>query len=113
MNVGRAPLTIRLLMIVMSDRIGKPVHWVWSSFRTTPQTSIGLLIGPTLFKEPIMSSTFFNLLTKHQRLDAAIRAARAQRWPDLMQIQTLKKVKLAIKDRLHTASLGRREMQTG
>jgi uncharacterized protein len=55
-----------------------------------------------------MTNTFFHLLTKHQRLDAALRSEQSRRWPDVMRIAQLKKLKLAVKDRLHQASIRRR-----
>lgn len=56
-----------------------------------------------------MTDRIFRLLTKHQKLDAALRSEQARRWPDVMQIAQLKKLKLAVKDRLHQAALGRRK----
>ncbi len=47
-----------------------------------------------------MKSHFFNLLLMHQRLDERLHQERVRRWPDVMRIQQLKKLKLAIKDRL-------------
>ncbi len=47
-----------------------------------------------------MKTHFFNLLLMHQRLDERLHQERVRRWPDLMRIQQLKKLKLAVKDRL-------------
>ncbi len=55
-----------------------------------------------------MTLAVFGLLTKHQRLDAALRTEQSRRLPDSIRIQRLKKLKLGIKDRLHRLSLGRR-----
>jgi uncharacterized protein len=55
-----------------------------------------------------MSSAIFSLLLKHQKLDEALRLERQRRLPDSVRVQRLKKLKLAIKDRLHRLSIGRR-----
>jgi hypothetical protein len=47
------------------------------------------------------------LLSKHQKIDAQLRAEHARRFPDLMRIHDLKKLKLQIKDRIQGLSLGR------
>ncbi len=54
-----------------------------------------------------MKTNVFSLLTKHQQLDAALREERLRRWPDVMRILKLKKMKLMIKDRLHALAFGR------
>ncbi len=54
-----------------------------------------------------MKQSIFRLLTKHQKLDQALRAEQARRWPDILRIAEMKKLKLALKDRLHRASLAR------
>ena len=53
-----------------------------------------------------MSDQAFRLLERHQKLDARLRLAQALRWPDQLEIAKLKKLKLAVKDRL--ARLARR-----
>ncbi|MBN8483999.1 MAG: YdcH family protein [Sphingomonadaceae bacterium] len=53
-----------------------------------------------------MSDRVFRLLERHQKLDEALRRLQAKRWPDPFEIARLKKLKLAIKDRL--ARLARR-----
>jgi uncharacterized protein len=58
-----------------------------------------------------MKSRIFSLLTKHQRLDDALRSEQTQRFPDLTRIQQLKKLKLAVKDRLHRATQPKRTLQ--
>jgi hypothetical protein len=58
-----------------------------------------------------MSVTAFRLLLVHRRLDEEIRSNQNMRWPDLPRIQRLKKLKLAIKDRLHRLAQGRRVSQ--
>lgn len=47
-----------------------------------------------------MSESTFRLLERHQKLDAALRAAQRRRWIDPLEVARLKKLKLAIKDRL-------------
>lgn len=47
-----------------------------------------------------MSDRLFRLLERHQRLDADLHAARSRRWVDPLEIARLKKLKLALKDRL-------------
>jgi len=47
-----------------------------------------------------MSDRVFYLLERHQKLDARLRLALSRRWPDPIEIARLKKLKLAIKDRL-------------
>lgn len=48
-----------------------------------------------------MSKSFFRLTTIHRRLDDAIRRELARRAPDSMKLLRLKKLRLAVKDRLH------------
>lgn len=40
----------------------------------------------------------------HQKLDSELRVERARRWPDVFRIQKLKRLKLAVKDRLAKGS---------
>jgi uncharacterized protein YdcH (DUF465 family) len=47
-----------------------------------------------------MSDHVFRLMERHQILDARLANARARRWVDPFEIVRLKKVKLALKDRL-------------
>lgn len=56
-----------------------------------------------------MSLRVFTLLLKHQRLDEALRHEQGRRLPDVFRIQQLKRMKLAVKDRLHRLSAGRRQ----
>jgi uncharacterized protein len=58
-----------------------------------------------------MKSGIFRLLIQHQQLDETLRAEQARRWPDVLRINKLKKMKLAIKDRLHQRSIGRRTLK--
>ena len=53
-----------------------------------------------------MSDHVFLLLERHQRLDEQLRRAQSRRFADPFEIARLKKLKLAIKDRL--ARLARR-----
>jgi hypothetical protein len=59
-----------------------------------------------------MKSGIFRLLMKHQRLDETLRAEQARRWPDVLRINKLKKMKLAIKDRLHQRALGQQTLKS-
>ncbi|MCB2074900.1 MAG: YdcH family protein [Novosphingobium sp.] len=53
-----------------------------------------------------MSDKAFRLLERHQRLDELLRRAQSKRFADPLEIARLKKLKLAMKDRL--ARLARR-----
>lgn len=59
-----------------------------------------------------MTHNAFSLLMKHRRLDEAIRDEATRRWPDVARIQQLKKLKLAVKDRLHLMALRRGRIRT-
>ena len=48
-----------------------------------------------------MSDHVFRLLERHQRLDSRLQQARTRRWADPFEIARLKKLKLAIKDRVN------------
>ena len=57
-----------------------------------------------------MTLSSFRLLQYHQKIDRELRAEISRRWPDIFRIQRLKRLKLAIKDRLEnkaSAPLGR------
>jgi len=47
-----------------------------------------------------MSEKAFSLLERHQKLDSRLRMLQALRWPDPFELARLKKLKLAVKDRL-------------
>ncbi|MBA4162687.1 MAG: DUF465 domain-containing protein [Novosphingobium sp.] len=47
-----------------------------------------------------MSNQAFRLLEHHQKLDSRLRMLQSLRWPDPLELARLKKLKLAIKDRL-------------
>ncbi|MCW2338993.1 hypothetical protein M2337_003226 [Sphingobium sp. B2D3A] len=47
-----------------------------------------------------MSKHIFSLLDRHQKLDEALRFEQRQRAPDFGKLQRLKRLKLAVKDRL-------------
>ena len=47
-----------------------------------------------------MSDKTYRLLERHQKLDARLRMLQGLRWPDPSELVRLKKLKLAIKDRL-------------
>jgi uncharacterized protein len=72
------------------------------------------IIIPPALKHPIeffniqedlyMSDTLSRLMQTHQRLDQKLRDELRRRWPDMGEIARLKKLKLAIKDKLHRRS---------
>lgn len=47
-----------------------------------------------------MSDHVYRLLERHQRLDQRLRSLQTARWVDPFEIARLKKLKLALKDRL-------------
>lgn len=47
-----------------------------------------------------MSDHTYRLLERHQKLDARLRALQSLRWPDPFELARIKKLKLAVKDRL-------------
>ena len=47
-----------------------------------------------------MSDRVFLLMERHQNLDERLRRMQTARWPDPFEIARLKKLKLALKDRL-------------
>ena len=51
-----------------------------------------------------MSQIHFRLLERHQKVDALLDRARRQRWADPFEIARLKKLKLALKDRIFAAA---------
>lgn len=52
-----------------------------------------------------MTSQIFRLLGQHQRLDEAVRREQRRRLPDTLRLQRLKKLKLAVKDRLRALTM--------
>ena len=47
-----------------------------------------------------VSDHFFRLLARHHQLDARLQQLRTLRWLDPLEVVRLKKLKLAVKDRL-------------
>ncbi len=47
-----------------------------------------------------MSPKSYRLMQYHQHIDAQLRAEINRRWPDMLRIQKLKKLKLKVKDQL-------------
>ena len=58
-----------------------------------------------------MSDHTFRLLERHQKLDEALARARSRILPDPIEVMRLKKLKLAVKDRL-ARTMRRRAAQT-
>lgn len=50
-----------------------------------------------------MQDRLFRLMERHQQLDARLHSVRAGRWPDPFEVMRLKRLKLALKDRLARA----------
>ena len=48
-----------------------------------------------------MNATLYRLTVIHRRLDEEIRRELKRRFPDPLRLLRLKKLKLAVKDRLH------------
>jgi uncharacterized protein YdcH (DUF465 family) len=48
-----------------------------------------------------MNAFIYRLSVVHRRLDDEIRRELQRRWPDSMRLLRLKKLRLAVKDRLH------------
>lgn len=48
-----------------------------------------------------MNAQSYRLLSIHSKLDAEVRCEQQRRFPDLLRLLRLKKLKLAIKDRIH------------
>jgi hypothetical protein len=59
-----------------------------------------------------MTFSSFRLMQYHQKLDSELRAERARRWPDVFRIQKLKRLKLAVKDRLASVCASRKSEAT-
>ena len=54
-----------------------------------------------------MSKRLFRMMEHHQKLDAMIAAAQRRRGSDAFELLRLKKLKLALKDRIARALKGR------
>lgn len=88
----------------MSDRIG--------CYRCRPgvhsPTRVLALVHPielNLFeREEPMSDRLFRLMERHQKLDRMIAAAQKRRFGNPFELLRLKKLKLAIKDRIAAAT---------
>jgi hypothetical protein len=55
-----------------------------------------------------MTFSSFRLMQFHQKLDRELRAELVRRWPDVFRIQKLKRLKLAVKDRLQRGGSSQR-----
>jgi uncharacterized protein len=58
-----------------------------------------------------MSPKSFRLMEYHQRLDQQLRSELHRRWPDMLRIQKLKKLKLVVKDQLSKLAGGPRKVR--
>jgi uncharacterized protein len=81
------------------------VSGAWSGGLQNPRNTLNRRpehpIGLQLVQEDfVMTSLSFRLMQFHQRLDHELRVEMARRWPDVFRIQKLKRMKLAVKDRL-------------
>lgn len=54
-----------------------------------------------------MKTAVFRTMLAHQKLDDELRREQAQRWPDPLRILKLRKLKLALKDKVFRLTLGR------
>ena len=54
-----------------------------------------------------MKALIYRLLLVHSRLDAEVRREHKRKFPDSMRLYRLKKLKLAIKDRMHRLAFAR------
>jgi uncharacterized protein len=61
----------------------------------------------------MMTPRIFKILLIHQRLDGELRREQTRRWPDVPRIQRLKKMKLRVKDLLHSLSAAPRKHANG
>ena len=83
-----------------------PVRWLGGLLLSQPPKRCqaghrDIRLNSNLFKEDeVMTFSSFRLMQYHQKLDAELRSERARRWPDMFRIQKLKRLKLAVKDRL-------------
>ncbi|MBK6707107.1 MAG: YdcH family protein [Sphingomonadales bacterium] len=55
-----------------------------------------------------MSERTFRLMQYHQKLDEELRTELRSNWPSFTRIQRLKRMKLAVKDKLHVLLAKRR-----
>lgn len=60
-----------------------------------------------------MSQYVFRLMNRHQQIDTALRHEQSRRLPDFARLQRLKKLKLAIKDKLAMMTVRRRPVPQG
>ena len=54
-----------------------------------------------------MNSQSYRLLSIHSKLDAEVRCEQQRRFPDVWRLLRLKKLRLAIKDRMHRLTFAR------
>jgi uncharacterized protein len=59
-----------------------------------------------------MSNRSFRLMEYHQRLDNELRGEMRRSWPSFARIQRLKRLKLAVKDKLQSLARSTKGTQT-
>jgi uncharacterized protein len=89
-----------------------PVHWLGGPPSKPPKPCHSgrrsIRLNHNKFKEDdFMTFSSFRLMQFHQKLDRELRAELKRRWPDVFRIQKLKRLKLAVKDRLQKSAIGR------
>ncbi len=92
------------MSIVMSDRIGCYPVRILTALLPAPNHSTRLYERPSargdLQEENAMNPLLSILKIRHSRLERLLRKEMACPHPDALRIQTLKRKKLAIKDRI-------------
>lgn len=67
------------------------------------QSRLARSMKPSIWSEA-MSTSIYRMTLVHRRLDDEIRREHERRFPNSMRLLRLKKLRLAIKDRLHRLS---------
>lgn len=67
-----------------------------------------LLDGYSINRRVPMNPVLYRLMRTHARIDAEVRREHKRRFPDSFRLLRLKKVKLAVKDRIHRLLQGRK-----
>jgi hypothetical protein len=105
-SADRAPLAAVLFKnVVMSDRIGLALD-AGSIAQFPASKPTRSMINHR--RRVAVNAMFHRLSVIHKKLDDEIRRELRRRIPDTIRLLRLKKLKLAVKDRLHFAPQGRR-----